>query len=340
MSELDQAFELHRRGEFDALADQARRITEERFGRKVFLRGLIEYSNRCICSCLYCGIRRENGKVRRYGLSDEAILAAVRSGHDRGLKSFVLQGGEDPAFGPERLCHIVGAIKQLTRGEAAVTLSAGILPREAYAELRRAGADRYLIRFETADPELHQYLRGGITLERRLEALEDLKSLGYQTGSGFMTGLPGETDELLMRNIRLCKELELDMAGIGPFIPHPETPLRDTPTAPVERAIRAVALLRIACPDIHIPATTAAGSLAADGRERMIQNGANVLMPNLTPVAEKKEYLLYPGKICLDEEGLHCIGCLDMRMRSVDRELSFERADGLVAPRRTLEQAV
>lgn len=340
MSELDRAFELYARGEFDTLAEQARRKAEGRFGRKVFVRGLIEYSNRCACNCLYCGIRRENGKVRRYGLSDEAILSAVKTGYDRGLRSFVLQGGEDPAFDAERLCRIVGEIKTLTRGEAAVTLSAGILPREAYAELRRAGADRYLLRFETADPKLHQYLRDGITLERRLEALEDLKSLRFQTGSGFMTGLPGETDALIERNIRLCKELELDMAGIGPFIPHPETPLRDASTAPVERAIRAVALLRIACPDIHIPATTAAGSLAADGRERMIQHGANVLMPNLTPVAEKKEYLLYPGKICLDEEGLHCIGCLDMRMKSVDRELSFDRADGLVAPRRAVEQAI
>ena len=324
------AEEKFRQGLDTQLMEEAAAVSRRVFGGKVFLRGLIEYSNHCSCNCLYCGIRRDNPGVERYRLSDEAVYAAVDSGFGRGLRTFVLQGGEDAAFDVARLCRLVRGIKQRTRGEAAVTLSCGILPLEAYAELKAAGADRYLIRFETSDPELHKYLRGGVTLERRLQALYDLKSLGFQTGSGFMVGLPGETEDTVVNNVHLAEEIGLDMVGIGPFIPHPETPLKDSPQVALDLALRTTAFLRVVCPQAHIPATTAAGSLEPDGREQMIRRGANVVMPNLTPVEAKKNYLLYPGKICLDEDGLQCIGCLGMRIKSTGFEMSFDRADGLV----------
>ncbi len=331
MSDAVRAAELKfRQGRDAELTAEAAAISRRVFGGKVFLRGLIEYSNYCSCNCLYCGIRRDNPHVDRYRLSDEAIYAAVDSGYARGLRTFVLQGGEDAAFDTERLSSLVAGIKKRTHGDAALTLSCGILPREHYAQLKKAGADRYLLRFETSDPALHTYLRDGVSLDRRLQALHDLKSTGFQTGSGFMVGLPGETEDTVVNNVRLAMDIGLDMVGIGPFIPHPETPLKDAPQIPIELALRTTAFLRVVCPEAHIPATTAAGSLAPNGREEMIRRGANVVMPNLTPVEAKKNYLLYPGKICLDEDGLQCIGCLSMRIKSTGFEMSFDRADGLV----------
>ncbi len=352
MSEADQqpaglsrseAVELFRSRNLGPLAAEARRISDEVFGDDVYLRGLIEYTNHCAVDCLYCGIRRSNSNVKRYRLGKKAIIDAVTEGYRRGIRTFVLQGGEDPHFTTERLAEICRGIKEVTGNpgdEAALTLSCGIRPRRDYALLKKAGADRYLMRFETSDPELHRYIRGGVSLEKRLSALSDLQAEGFQVGSGFMVGLPGESDDTLIRNVEICAELGVDMAGVGPFIPHPETPLGDSEQVPLERALYATALLRIFCPRTHIPATTAAGSLEKDGRERMISCGANVLMPNLTPVGQKKNYLLYPGKICLDESGLQCVGCLSMRVLSVDREISFDRADGRVGGKAGVRQAV
>ncbi|MCG8453904.1 MAG: [FeFe] hydrogenase H-cluster radical SAM maturase HydE [Spirochaetales bacterium] len=324
----EQAFSLFFRRDLESLAAEARRIASLQFGDAVYLRGLIEFTNHCAADCLYCGIRRSNPAPRRYRLTDDEILHAVDEGFERGLRTFVLQGGEDAAFDTQRLARLCTAIKERSQGEAALTLSCGIRSLKDYKALKSAGADRYLMRFETSDPQLHQYLRNGSTLQRRLKALYDLKDAGFQVGSGFMVGLPGESDEVVLRNVELCAEMEVDMAGVGPFIPHPETPLAESEQVGLERALYATALLRILCPQTHIPATTAAGSLQKDGRERMIACGANVLMPNLTPVSAKKDYLLYPGKICLDESGLQCVGCLSMRVRTVDREISFDRADG------------
>jgi len=334
MSDYRYAEQLFRENNLEALTTLAAKVTRKSFGSSVYLRGLIEFSNYCISNCLYCGIRRDNAKVNRYRLTDEEIFSAVDTGFAIGLRTFVLQGGEDPYFTVDKLAEISAGIKKRTHGEAALTLSCGILTHEEYRVLKSAGADRYLLRFETSDPELHRYLRDGIGLERRLEALEDLKTLGFQTGSGFMVGLPGETEDTVIENIKLCSELELDMAGIGPFIPHHDTPLAGSPQIPLELSLKATALLRIACPDTHIPATTAAGTLEPDGRERMIKCGANVVMPNLTPTTVKKDYLLYPGKICLDEDGLQCIGCLGLRIASVNGEMSFDRADGHVSKRK------
>lgn len=330
MYDLEQAIELFRDDNLEKLAHSARTAADAVFGREVYLRGLIEYSNYCAGNCLYCGIRRDNGEVHRYRLGIDEILEAVKMGFKRGIRTFVLQGGEDAWFSVERMSEIITRIKKETYGAAALTLSCGMLPYEAYREFRKAGADRYLIRFETSDEVLHAQLRDGFTLSERIEAIENLRSLGFQVGSGFMVGLPGESEETVIQNVLLAKSLNLDMAGIGPFIPHPDTPLAEAPQIPLHLALKTTALLRIACPKTHIPATTAAGSLVPDGREQMIQCGANVVMPNLTPVTVKKDYLLYPGKICLDEDGVKCIGCLGLRIKSTGNEMSFARADGLV----------
>jgi biotin synthase len=320
--------EFYRRASTEELGARARALCEEVHGTEILLRALIEFSNDCALDCLYCGIRAGNASVERYRLEPDELVAVVEIAYRAGLRSFVLQSAEDSWYTTDRLAGAVARIKTLFP-DAAITLSCGIKTLAQYRELRAAGADRYLLRFETSDPELHRRLRGGITLERRLQALEDLRTAGYQVGSGYMVGLPGETEETRIANALLCAELELDMVGIGPFIPHPATPLADSPQEPLELTVRATSLLRLLLPRAHLPATTAAGSLDPLGREKMIAAGANVLMPNMTPSPVRKNYLLYPGKICLDEAGEKCLGCLALRMKSVDRELSFARGDSL-----------
>ena len=312
-------------GELMALA---RSETDRVHGKAVLLRGLIEVTNECSMDCLYCGIRKSNLKATRYRLSLQDLKSTIRAGREAGFRTFVLQGGEDPDLAGEGLLRLTAAAREAA-GDAAITLSFGIRSRREYEELRAVGADRYLMRFETADPDLHRYLRNGVTLERRLMALEDLRAADFQLGSGFMTGLPGETEDTLIRNVELCAELDLDMGGIGPFIPHPDTPLADAPGGTLDASLRATALLRLALPACHIPATTAAGSIHPEGREKQLEAGANVLMPNLTPTGQKKNYLLYPGKICLDESGFQCVGCLSLRVAGRGLHVSWERGDAL-----------
>jgi biotin synthase len=313
----------------DVLVSQARSLTDLFHGKGVLLRALVETTNFCAMDCLYCGIRRSNGAVQRYRLSPETLRQTLQAGVQAGFQTFVLQGGEDPALQGEGLLRLTELARSTLGPEPALTLSFGIRSRGEYEELRAAGADRYLMRFETAEPELHQYLRNGISLKRRLQALEDLRAAGLQVGSGFMTGLPGETEETLVRNIMLCQDLRLDMGGVGPFIPHPSTPLAKARGSSLDLAIRGTAMLRFVLPECHIPATTAAGSIHREGRERLLEAGANVLMPNITPTEQKKNYQLYPGKICLDESGFHCIGCLDIRVRGRGLSLSWDRGDAL-----------
>ena len=313
----------------DDLKARAQAVTQRVHGNAVLLRGLIEYSNYCIKDCHYCGIRASNDDVQRYRMTPEDILAAVKNGFNAGIRTFVLQGGEDPIFTADVLAKLTTRIKQVTNNESAVTLSAGYFDEPDLQRLRDAGVDRYLLRFETSDTELHTTFRDGETLMQRTHMLYVLKELGFQVGSGFMVGLPGETDETLINNIRLCQLYGFDMVGVGPFIPHPNTPLKDAKQHDIERSLRCVALLRLALPKAHIPATTAAGSLDPLGREKMVSCGANVLMPNLTPTAVKPNYLLYPGKICLDESGEQCIGCMRLRMKTIDREVSFHRGDAI-----------
>lgn len=300
-------------------------------GDGVWLRGLIEISNVCPWDCWYCGLRASNGQVRRYRLEAEEIRATVRAGFEAGLRTFVLQGGEDPLWGAETMARLLGQLTEETRGEAAFTLSLGLQSRATYALWRRAGACRYLMRFETADPALFARYRPGTTLAERLRGLNDLAELDYEVGSGFLVGLPGETESTRQANWRLCWEQGFDMVGIGPFIPHPETPLGTAPQEPLSLAEESTAVVRLLLPEAHLPATTAAGSLHPRGREAVLAGGANVLMPNLTPVSVKKDYLLYPNKICVGESGLDCIGCLDLRVRTLGKRL---RAGAGSAPRR------
>lgn len=290
---------------------------------KVYLRGLIEFSNYCVMNCLYCGIRYDNISVHRYRLTVDEIIGTIDSGLGRGLSTFVLQSGEDPEYTINELCLLAEKAREKLGDGKAITMSCGIMSKDDYARLKRAGVDRYLLRFETSDSKAHQYFRNGLTLERRIKALEDLKELGFETGSGFMVGMPGETEATRINNALLCKQLELDMVGIGPFIPHPETPLGGAIQVNLNETLRLTALLRLLLPKANIPATTAAGSLEPDGREKMLAAGANVLMPNITPVEHKKDYLLYPGKICLDESGLECLSCMAIRVMSVGKVLDY-----------------
>lgn len=308
------------------LAARADTTCRRVFGDSVYLRGLIEATNCCVRNCAYCGIRRGNGKVGRYRLSDEEILSAAEAGHAKGLRSFVLQGAEDPEFDAERLARLAAVLRERLGAGVALTFSFGTMRKSEYALLGRAGADRYLIRFETSDPSLHRALRGS-PLSQRLRAIEDLRELGFEVGTGFMTGLPGIGEAALEGDLDLAARLAPDMIGVGPFIPHPETPLAAAESAGLGLALRAVAALRVLLPEANIPATTAAGSIAPDGRERMLSVGANVLMPNIGPVARKKDYELYPGKICLDEDGLHCIGCLSLRVAGVGKRIDWSRGD-------------
>jgi biotin synthase len=332
---FEKEISFYRKADTSALMALGDTICRAGFGPRVFVRGLIEFTNYCACDCHYCGIRHSNSRVKRYRLSEEEVLSCVERGRSRGIRTFVLQGGEDPEYRTDRIARLVEKIRSAYPAEeCALTLSCGIRTHAEYAALKAAGANRYLLRFETSDPALHEKLRGGIPLSRRLEALADLKDLGFEVGSGFMVGLPGETEDTRVENVLLCQKLGLDMVGIGPFIPHPETPLADARQEPLELTLRTVAFLRMLLPLANLPATTAAGSLEPDGRERMLQAGANVLMPNISPVAVKKDYELYPHKICVDEDGLKCLGCLGLRVRGIGKELSLELGNSPVWEKR------
>jgi biotin synthase len=272
--DINEILDFYKNSTLEDLVEKADNICRQNYGEKVFLRGLIEFSNYCDKDCLYCGIRNSNGKVERYRLSEDEIISAVKSGFDSGLKTFVLQSGEDDYFAVKKLCSIIEKIKNITAGKAALTLSCGIKTKNQFAELKSSGCDRYLIRFETSDENLHKYLRNGISLKRRLQALTDLKELGFEVGSGFMVGLPGETEQIRIENALLCLKFDFDMIGIGPFIPHPETPLSGSMQMPLEHAIKSVSLVRLLLPKVNIPATTAAGSLSKEGREKMLEAGA------------------------------------------------------------------
>ncbi len=314
----------------DELFREADRVCRRNYGDAVYLRGLIEFSNYCSMNCHYCGIRSDNSEVNRFRLSIEEIASIVENGYKAGLKTFVLQSGEDPYYNGERLSELIQEIKRLTEGKAAVTLSCGILSKDEFKRIKDAGCDRYLMRFEVSDPEIHSRLREGLTLENRINTLMLLKDLGFETGSGYMVGLPDETEEIRINNALLCHNLGLEMVGVGPFIPHDLTPLKDAEEATIDLAVRATALLRLLLPRANIPATTAAGTIDSKGREKMLAAGANVLMPNITPVKNKKDYLLYPGKICIDESGFECIGCLTGRVGTIGKKIDMGRGDSLV----------
>lgn len=275
-------------------ADDVRR---KNVGDEIHLRGLIEFSNICRNNCLYCGIRRDNKKVCRYRLSEEELIQTARQGADMGFKTIVMQSGEDMYFTAERLCRIISAIKKF---DVAITLSIGERSYDEYKAFREAGADRYLMRIETTDKELYHRLDPQMSWQHRYECLLMIKELGYELGSGIMVGLPGQTLESIANDLLFLQELEIDMAGIGPFIPHPDTPLAGESGGSLSLALRTMAVMRIMLPDINIPATTAMESLNPNGRIMALQAGANVIMPNITEEEYRSFYALYPGKAGAD----------------------------------------
>ena len=314
-------------GDMPYLFDAARETARSRFGNRIYTRGLIEFTNYCRCDCYYCGIRRSNRQAERYRLTQEEILACCRAGYALGFRTFVLQGGEDPYFTDERICQIVSAVKSAWP-DCAVTLSIGEKEHSSYRLYRKAGADRYLLRHETASPAHYRRLHPPEqTPQRRRQCLWSLKELGYQVGAVFMVGSPYQTPENLADDLLFLHELSPQMAGIGPFIPHHQTPFSAFPAGTLRQTLLMVALTRLILPNALLPATTALGTIAPDGRERGVLAGANVVMPNLSPVGVRKQYALYDNKICTGDEAAECRACLQNRMRSIGYELAVDRGD-------------
>ncbi|MFA6599952.1 MAG: [FeFe] hydrogenase H-cluster radical SAM maturase HydE [Candidatus Omnitrophota bacterium] len=301
------------------LFHRADRVRREHCGDEVHLRGLIEFSNCCARGCLYCGLRKFNDGLPRYRMSSEAIVAAARDARKLGYPTVVLQSGEDPGFGVDQLCDVVSRIKKQTG--CAVTLSVGERSYDDYKALRRAGADRYLLRFETSNPELFARLRPGCLFEQRVRCLDWLAELGYQVGSGCMVGLPGQTFVDMAADVLFMEGRNFDMIGIGPFIPHPETPLAGERQWPVDLVLRMVALTRIVTRNAHMPATTATGSIDPLGRQKALQCGANVIMPNVTPTQYRKYYEIYPHKICITEKPEDCGSCVSGMVLALGRKV-------------------
>ena len=285
------------------------------WGKRVFMRGLIEFSSICSRNCMYCGLRASNPSAGRYRLMKGQILECCAEGYRLGYRTFVLQSGEDSWFTVDRMIGIISSIKE-GFPDTAITLSIGERSRNEYEAMFKAGADRYLLRHETASRQLYEKLHPGMNFHRRRECLEDLKEIGYQVGAGFMVGLPGQTENDLAEDLLYLKELNPHMIGIGPFIPHSETPLKNEKSGTVEETLVLIAIARLMIPDALMPATTAMGTLEPNGRELALKAGANVVMPNLTPVEERPKYALYENKICLGDEAAHCRHCIEQRQQS------------------------
>lgn len=298
-----------------ARADEVR---QEALGSDVHLRGLIEFSNICCNDCMYCGIRRGNKGVKRYRMGDDELVETARRAVEIGFKTIVLQSGEDMHFDKDRMSRIIERIKQM---DVALTLSIGERDYGDYEAFRNAGADRYLLRIETTDVDLYHRLNPGMSWQRRHECLLMIKELGYEVGSGIMVGLSGQTVESIAGDLLYLKDLGVDMAGIGPFIPHPDTPLANEQGGSLEMALRTMAVMRLLLPDINIPATTAMESLHPQGRIMALKAGANVVMPNVTEGEYRRLYELYPGKICVDDTPLQCRTCIGMKIQSIGRTI-------------------
>ena len=311
------------------LSEEAVKLRKQHYGDKVFTRGLIEFTNYCRNNCYYCGIRRDNRNIGRYRLDCGEILECCRDGYALGYRTFVLQGGEDPYYTDSRMAEIIREIKK-NFPDCAVTLSIGEKSYESYKLFREAGADRYLLRHETADDSLYSSLHPDeMKLETRRQCLYDLKKLGYQVGAGFMVGPPGQKLEHLAKDLVFLQELHPQMVGIGPFIPHHDTVYADKEAGSVELTLFLLSVVRIMLPKVMLPATTALGTMDPVGREKGLNAGANVVMPNLSPVKNRKMYELYDNKICTGEEAAECRGCLGMRVEAAGYRLVEERGDAL-----------
>lgn len=307
--------------------ERAREVTLRQFGNKIYIRGLIEVSNCCRNNCYYCGIRKGNANIERYRLSEESILECCRQGYELGFRTFVLQGGEDTALTDERMEAIVARIRK-PFPDCAITLSLGEKSREVYERFFRAGANRYLLRHETFDEVHYRQLHPAeMSAKRRLRCLQDLKEIGYQTGTGIMVGSPGQTVEHLVQDILFIERLRPEMIGIGPFLPHHDTPFASFPSGTVEQTLLLLSIFRLMHPSALIPATTALATLAPDGRERGILAGANVVMPNLSPREERKKYELYNDKASLGAESAEGLAALQKQLQGIGYEISFDRGD-------------
>ena len=311
----------------EALFGKARMRQQEHFGRSAYLRGLIEFTNYCRNDCLYCGIRRSNRSCERYHLTREQILDCCAKGYELDFRTFVLQGGEDMSYSDQDICSIVSSIKEQFP-DCAVTLSIGERSKESYQAYYDAGADRYLLRHETTDPEHYARLHPQeLHLKNRIRCLYDLKEIGYQVGAGMMLQSPFQTIDHILADLRFLQKLRPEMIGIGPFIPHQDTPFREEPAGTAELTLFMIGILRLMFPEALIPATTALGSIDPLGREKGILAGANVVMPNLSPANVRDKYLLYDGKICTGDEAAECRYCMQARIQSVGYEVEVGRGD-------------
>ena len=315
-------------GEADRyLALRAAAVRDRVYGKEVFIRGLIEFTNYCRNDCNYCGIRRSNRNCSRYRLTQEQILGCCEAGYDLGFRTFVLQGGEDPWFTRDRITELVRAIKGKFP-DCALTLSVGEKDRETYQEWFDAGADRYLLRHETADQDHYTLLHPKeLSLENRMRCLQDLKDIGYQTGCGFMVGSPGQTPEMILRDLRFIQEFRPQMVGIGPFIPHKDTMYRDENAGSAALTLRLLAILRLMLPDVLLPATTALGTVLGDGRQQGMLHGCNVVMPNLSPEDVRQKYALYDNKLNFGAEAAESVQLLKASMAAIGHQVVTDRGD-------------
>lgn len=306
----------------DWLFSEANRIRRENVGDEVHLRGLVEFSNICKRQCKYCGLRSANREVERYRIKKDELLIYAQNAVKMGYKTIVLQSGEDDYFDTDRMVEIIREIKKL---DVALTLSIGEKTYDEYKAFKEAGADRYLLRIETTDKNLYSEMHPMADIENRFRCLYDLKKLGYETGTGCLVGLPNQTIESLADDILFFKELDADMVGIGPFIPHEQTPLKDAAKGDFWIALKVMALTRLNLPDINIPATTAMETLNPNGRIIALNSGANVVMPNVTSKEYRAKYEIYPGKICINENPEQCRGCIEGKIRAIGRTISQEK---------------
>jgi len=314
-------------GIFDYLAEKSGAVRQKIFGREVFLRALIELSNYCKNDCFYCGLRRSNREVRRYRLSRSEVLDCCAAAYDLGLRTFVLQGGEDPAYAAGQPADLVAAIRA-AYPDCAITLSLGEMETGRYRQLAEAGADRYLLRHETAEAAHYAALHPPeMSFEVRRRCLFELKDLGFQVGAGFMVGSPGQTFETLAQDFIFLKELAPQMVGVGPFIPHPQTPLGGHRPGPVDLTLFCLGLLRLMLPEVLLPATTALATLDPAGREQALELGANVLMPNVSPPEAREKYEIYTGKAHWGQEAAEGLADLKARLSSLGFQMPVSRGD-------------
>jgi len=309
------------------LFEQARQVREERYGKGIYIRGLIEFTNYCKNDCFYCGIRKSNASASRYRLSKEVILECCQKGYELGFRTFVLQGGEDGYYNDERMVEIVSVIKE-KYPDCAITLSIGERPKESYQKFYDAGADRYLLRHETFCEEHYRKLHPAtLSAANRQQCLWDLKEIGYQVGTGFMVGSPYQTAEHLAEDMLFIKKLNPQMVGIGPFIPHKDTQFAKEAAGTLELTLYMLALLRLMIPKVLLPATTALGTIAPNGRELGILAGANVVMPNLSPSSVREKYMLYNDKISTGAEAAESVEYLKTMMSDIGYEVVISRGD-------------